>query len=252
MALDTKWSKPSMGTSPGISIFSPTKLIKLGRKSSVCSASRSATNKGRTARSAKAKSTIWARFVTDVAPGSQFRVTKGEWHWQGWNGTRENVRQRAEKNQWRKKKGHQRCTVVLFQCEGFQGTFQSSWPTHIDDYNENCRHSDVSDDATVILFMYLWAHDWDACQCYESLISTAKQNRAPLKWKQLVEVFAARFSLITKQTEILNRLEVLKLGDVRNEGDGEYAAIDKLKNGSTSYPQWLDQRIATINLKRGY
>lgn len=78
-------------------------------------------------------------------------------------------------------------------------------------------------------FRYSLAHDADACEYYDSIISTAKKCDMQNMWKQLCELFASRFSSVTKKTEISACLESLMLEDVLKKGGDDCAAAGKIK-----------------------
>lgn len=59
----------------------------------------------------------------------------------------------------------------------------------------------------VVFLKYYLANGFDARQYYESIIFSARETGVSLKWKRLNELFAARFSSVTKQIEVSNRLE---------------------------------------------
>lgn len=58
------------------------------------------------------------------------------------------------------------------------------------------------------------------------MIAKSKETGTVIRWEQLVDSFTNSYASKTKQTEISNRLEALKIDDVREDNDDGYAALD--------------------------
>lgn len=100
----------------------------------------------------------------------------------------------------------------------FCGTFELNW---------HCNHWADPDTDRVVFFRYFLVHNSDVPHYYDGIINAAKETSTPMRWSYLCELFAARYSSFSKQTAISNRLESLRLNDVREAGDDNYAALDK-------------------------
>lgn len=60
------------------------------------------------------------------------------------------------------------------------------------------------------------------------MFEKSKKTGTTISWKQLLDSFTSRYTSITKQTKISNRLKALQIEDVREDNDDDYAALYRL------------------------
>lgn len=65
----------------------------------------------------------------------------------------------------------------------------------------------------------------------QNMLRAVGDENISLRCRQLRKSFAARFAFLTKQVEISNHLDTLRIDDVKKERDDQYVAMGKLTNG---------------------
>lgn len=59
------------------------------------------------------------------------------------------------------------------------------------------------------------------------MLAQARLDNQHIRWKHFCGIFTNRYDSVTKQNGISNRLVILKMEDVKDEDDDDYAALDK-------------------------
>lgn len=99
----------------------------------------------------------------------------------------------------------------------FHGSLDLDWPNRLIDYTENYYRYDIPHDDRLIFFGYSLDNNSDAGEHYDTLVLAARENGTKSKWKFMCDTFTAQYAILTKQTEISNRLGAIRLEDVNDE-----------------------------------
>lgn len=101
----------------------------------------------------------------------------------------------------------------------FEGEYESNWHSYITNYLETSKHWDIPVEDKVLFHGYSLANESDTRQNYDGIKASKKEASTPMKWRSLFNLFAACFACVTKQTELSNRLDEIKLKDVRENDE---------------------------------
>lgn len=72
--------------------------------------------------------------------------------------------------------------------------FESTWHSHLVDYDVNCRHRDVPDEEKVLFFGYSLLNKSNTRQYYDGIVTNAQEVGKTLRWGALCDLLSARFA----------------------------------------------------------